>query len=262
MNNKHLEETSTNKYGEIFKIIKYINSDNVIIQFKNNGYIKHTTYYYFKNGKVCSPYARRTWGIGYLGEGEYTFSDKNIVDSKGHSPKTKCYKYWEGMLSRCYNPNNKKHLSYINCTVCDEWHNYQNFAKWFYENYYEISNEEMCLDKDILNKGNNIYSPNNCCIVPATINKIFIKREKAKKFEMPIGITKTENKNKPTTYRAKIKKYSQYKQIGNYYTMKDAFNAYKIEKEKYIKEVADLYKDKIPKKVYDAMYNYKVEITD
>ena len=27
-------------------------------------------------------------------------------------------------------------------------------------------------------------------------------------------------------------------------------------------EVADYYKDKIPTKLYDAMYNYQVEITD
>lgn len=29
-----------------------------------------------------------------------------------------------------------------------------------------------------------------------------------------------------------------------------------------IKEVADYYKDKIPKKLYNAMYDYEVEITD
>ena len=29
-----------------------------------------------------------------------------------------------------------------------------------------------------------------------------------------------------------------------------------------IKEMADKYKDQIPQKVYDAMYNYQVDITD
>ena len=33
-------------------------------------------------------------------------------------------------------------------------------------------------------------------------------------------------------------------------------------KENYIKQVAEEYKDKIPDKLYEAMYNYKVEITD
>ena len=44
--------------------------------------------------------------------------------------------------------------NYLDVTVCEEWHNFQNFAKWFYENYYEISGEKMRLDKDILIKGN------------------------------------------------------------------------------------------------------------
>ena len=38
--------------------------------------------------------------------------------------------------------------------------------------------------------------------------------------------------------------------------------AYKTFKEQYIKQVANEYKDKIPKKLYDAMYRYEVEITD
>ena len=42
----------------------------------------------------------------------------------------------------------------------------------------------------------------------------------------------------------------------------EAFRAYKQFKEDYIKQVADEYKDKIPQKLYDAMYNYKVDITD
>ena len=41
-----------------------------------------------------------------------------------------------------------------------------------------------------------------------------------------------------------------------------AFTCYKNFKENYIKQVADEYKDLIPKKLYDAMYNYKVEIND
>jgi hypothetical protein len=41
-----------------------------------------------------------------------------------------------------------------------------------------------------------------------------------------------------------------------------AFYAYKVFKENYIKQVADKYKDLIPQKLYDAMYKYEVEIND
>ena len=50
--------------------------------------------------------------------------------------------------------------------------------------------------------------------------------------------------------------------LGFFDTIEEAFNTYKIEKEKYIKQIADEYKNRIPKKLYKAMYNYKVEITD
>ena len=49
-----------------------------------------------------------------------------------------------------------------------------------------------------------------------------------------------------------------------YNTIEDAFYAYKQAKEAHIKEVAtQYYKDgKITEKVYNALMNYKVEITD
>ena len=45
----------------------------------------------------------------------------------------------------------------------------------------------------------------------------------------------------------------------------EAFEVYKKAKESYIKEVADFYMSKypnFPKKIYDALYNYKVDIND
>ena len=51
-------------------------------------------------------------------------------------------------------------------------------------------------------------------------------------------------------------------QIGIFDNPMSAFEAYKKEKEKYIKEVADSYKSVIPTKVYDAIYQYEILITD
>lgn len=41
-----------------------------------------------------------------------------------------------------------------------------------------------------------------------------------------------------------------------------SINTYKIRKEQNIKEVADKYKSRIPRKLYKALYNWKVEIDD
>ena len=55
---------------------------------------------------------------------------------------------------------------------------------------------------------------------------------------------------------------SIHRNLGYFETPKEAFQAYKVAKENYIKQVADEYKDKIPYRLYEAMYNYEVEITD
>lgn len=61
---------------------------------------------------------------------------------------------------------------------------------------------------------------------------------------------------------AEMFKYNKGVYLGNFDTIEKAFQAYKVAKEAYIKEVADKWKDKIEPRVYEAMYNYKVEITD
>lgn len=165
-----------------------------------------------------------------------------------------------GMIRRCYDNKYKlKHPTYKDCTVCDEWYNYQNFAKWYDENYYLIDNEEMNLDKDILYKGNKIYSPRTCVFVPQNINKLFTKTDKLRG-EYPIGIS----------YNKKDSIYVVHCNDGNGNLIylgcspnnNKLFKIYKEFKEKIIKQVADKYKNKIPQKLYDAMYKYKVEVID
>ena len=50
--------------------------------------------------------------------------------------------------------------------------------------------------------------------------------------------------------------------LGSYGNTTDAFTAYKVVKEAYIRELADKYCDSITENVYDVLVNYKVEITD
>lgn len=103
-----------------------------------------------------------------IGEGNYKVSDNTIVNLN--------YSTWLSMLKRCYNIEFQfKHSSYIGCSVHEDWHNFQNFAKWYDENYYSIGNERIALDKDILVKGNKIYSPETCIFVPHNINNLFTK---------------------------------------------------------------------------------------
>ena len=50
--------------------------------------------------------------------------------------------------------------------------------------------------------------------------------------------------------------------LGCFNNPEDAFQAYKLAKEAYIKDVANKWKDKIDLRVYNALMSYKVEIND
>ena len=57
------------------------------------------------------------------------------------------------------------------------------------------------------------------------------------------------------------KKYKRI-HLGYYNDELSAFYTYKEYKEKHIKNLADKWKDQLEPRVYEALYNYKVEITD
>lgn len=180
---------------------------------------------------------------GYTGQGIYS--------NKTH-PKT--YSIWYSMLNRCYNKKTTQNPSYKHCSVSKEWKCFQNFAKWFDENY----KESWHLDKDIIFKGNKIYSSETCCFVPREINNLFTKTDTLRG-EYPIGVTKRVGIK---GFRVRILIRNKDFHLGTFDTSEEAFQAYKVAKENYIKEIADEWRKQITEKVYEAMYKYEVEITD
>ena len=116
----------------------------------------------------------------------------------------------------------------------------------------------MCLDKDILVKGNKCYSPETCSFVPKHINLLFVKGD-ATRGELPIGVTFHKQTGK---YRALLCVNGGKRHIGLYSTPEEAFYGYKAAKEAEIQRLADIYMDYIPEEVYEAMMEYEVEIDD
>lgn len=243
-------EEKTNTFGSLMRIINYRNCNDIDVYFEKYEWTKkHTSYSQFTNGTIACVYEPRVYGVGYSGKGKYKVSE--------NGKHTKCYKTWYHMLERCYDPKYiQKHPSYKGCKVSDEWHNFQLFSEWYYENYYKIEGQRMDLDKDILCKGNKIYSPDTCVFVPQAINKLFTKNDKCRG-DLPIGVYYSNKK-----YNAQCNTNETQKYLGRYDTKEEAFQVYKQYKERYIKEVAKEYKDKIPSKLYEGMMKYKVEIND
>lgn len=248
--NKKLGQEKPNYQNCIMKIIEYNNSKNIVIEFQDKYKEKiRTSYSNFNKGNIKNHFIPTVLNIGYLG-----CTKVNNANA---------YKHWVAILYRCYDKTSlKKSPNYIGCSVCDEWLCYKNFEEWYEKNYYEIPNEEMCLDKDILIKGNKIYSPNTCVFVPKRINTLFIKCDKARG-NLPIGVSKREENKYKNSYRAKCRNiYGKRITSKTYKNPIECFYEYKKIKEQTIKDAADLYKDKIPNKLYDAMYNWKVEVND
>lgn len=247
-------EIAFNNSGQQMKIVEYVTNKEIYIKFLGYQNIIKATYNNFKNGRISNPFSKTVKGIGYLGVGKYK--------TKEFGKETKVYSTWKHMISRCYDKNRHSNSFndrvYKDVVVCEEWHNFQNFGEWFDRNYYEIEGEMMELDKDILLKGNKIYCQQFCVFVPKSINSIFTNATK-NRGEHPIGVWKHKNR-----FECGCRNIFKNKQVflGSFLTPDQAFQAYRDYKEKYIKEVAEHYKDKIPKKLYEAMYKYEVEITD
>lgn len=233
------------------KIIKYNNYSDIDIEFENGYVSKNNTYQNFKKGQVRNYLIEYVFGVACLGQGKYISEKNDIV-----TPEYEC---WINMLRRCYSDKYKKQFpTYKTCIACDEWLNFQNFAEWYNQNFYTAKNENMHLDKDILVKGNKIYSPETCIFVPSRINKLFIKGDNFRG-KYPIGVTYKSDINK---FIARCNTLDKRKNLGVFSTEEEAFNKYKTFKEKYIKQVADEYKDYIPDKLYKALYKYEVSIAD
>ena len=216
---------------------------------------KNKRYQSFKRGNIKCPYEPRICGIGYLGEGKYkAFENGRDTDE---------YKIYYQMIRRCYDSKlHERYSTYEICMVEEYLLNFQHMGEWIENNYYEVQGERMCLDKDILCKGNKIYSRETCIFVPERINTLFTKHDNARGDD-PIGVSDLPSGN----YQVNCNnEYGKRVYLGAYSTKDEAFNVYKQYKEKVIKKVIDSYEGKIPEPYYsrlrEAMYNYEVEIDD
>lgn len=238
------------------RIVEYINSANIIVEFQDRYKARiHAAYREFDEGGIKNPYYPSVCGIGMIGA---------KYPSKINNKATKEYKMWNSMLERCFVTKHKeKHPTYQSASCCQEWLLYDGFYEWLHnqENFNEWYNgERWAIDKDILIKGNKVYSPETCCLVPMNVNSLFTKCDAARG-SSPIGVCERKHgfeawcKN-PFTNKIEY--------LGYYSTPERAFQVYKTYKEKIIKQVAqeEYNKGNITKQCYEAMLNYKVEITD
>lgn len=237
-------------------IIEYNDAYDMKIQFQDeHKAIIKSSYGDFLKGYMRNPYEIIAGNHGFIGEGVY----KRSYNVNGNNVLYKDFQTWQGMHSRAENYSGHK-PEYTDVKVCEEWYNFQNFAKWYHENYYEVKGDIMNLDKDIMQPNSRIYSPKTCCFLPRRLNEIFHNLNKIRSNGLPIGIEWAKRKTSEDGYRVKVtyvddtnhRKYIR----KTFDCLEDAKEFYSKFKQEDTRRIIRPYKNIIPEHIYNALYNY------
>lgn len=213
----------------------------VLVKFKDTGYEYGVEGKNALSGNVRDAYSKIIAGVGYLGKGKYK------SDKVG-------YQVWLDMIKRCYSPKSEHTARcYSGVTVDVEWHNYQNFAKWFYENY-------TCgwqVDKDFLVRGNRVYGPETCVFLPRHLNGFLVGGLKRGISRNPIsGSWKAACNDGDKDINGRCVQTS----LGYYKSETVALQVYKDFKLNKLEELKVLYGDKVPLIVFENIKEIILEL--
>ena len=230
---KHLFPVTDKQYNEILSIYEQDGTitDKQIMEIVNAVEFKPDDWKPWHN--------KRTYeGVGYVG------ADTSDIDYESYS-----FIKWKNMIQRCYSDVvHKLKPYYMDKEVCIEWLNYQNFKIWFDAHY--IPGTKVDLDKDLLYKEGNIYSPETCAFMTHFLNTVFEDR----------GIESNIKQNDDGTYSVSMIVLNKKMDIGVFDSEEEAHTGFIDGKIDYICDLAEKCKDKVPDYVYEGMLNYKIEI--
>ena len=166
------------------------------------------------------------------------------------------YDVWKTMLRRCFSEKFKAcHPTYKDVTCCFEWLSFGTFLEWCNrEVCYSGNLHSLSLDKDIIKRGNKIYSPDFCSFVPSAVNTLITDRGNDRGM-WPIGVSFNSRDGR---FYAQLSCSGKTKFIGTFQSPEEAFAAYKAAKEAQIKVVADHHKHLLKPAVYTSLMNWEV----
>ena len=236
--------------GGKFRIVEYKKSDKVTVEFEDTGYTKIVQMSSIRLGNIKDRLRPSYSGVGILGDKYGCQVDGKIC---------KEHLIWNLMIFRCYSIKNRlKNVNYNDCFVSENFKYYPYFYEWCNKQV-GFNSEDFELDKDLLIKGNREYGEDTCVFIPREINVMLTKSDKTRG-DLPIGVHFDKRRGK---YIAQMNRGTGVRKfLGSFESSEEAFNCYKVNKESYIKELAEKWKDAIDPRAYDALMNYEVEIDD
>lgn len=233
-----------------FTVSSYINNQKVLVQFEDTGTLVWTSKDRAVKGTVRDKNHPSIFGVGCIGVGEY----QSRYGSKG--AKTKEYQVWENMIARCYYPKSSRYEAYggQGVVVCEEWLNFQNFAKWFATNY----KEGYHLDKDILGDGKH-YGLEVCRFIPQKLNNLLVNNtvNVGKESGLPIGVSVSRDRYQCTL---SLNLTNGVKYGAD--TVQKVREYYEKAKTNGVREVVESFREDIPVEVYLKLKDYKFEYSE
>lgn len=234
----------TLNYGGLL-VLEYRKSSEVLAEFVETKTKITASIGSIMAGQVKDRFAPSVCGVGIIGN-EITVKNGKAV---------RVYNLWQTMLERCYGANNQDKLqAYKGCTVSENFKYFPYFKEWC-SNQIGFGKMGWDLDKDLLSKGNKIYSEDTCCFIPSEINRCISSKGVDSKYDLPLGV-KEHGGRGTKYYSASISKFGENYYIGNYDTIAEAETAYKVERKKYICQLACKWKDSIDPRAYDALIKF------
>lgn len=164
---------------------------------------------------------------------------------------------WNNMSQRCRTGGAKQQQRPTYTGVSHTFSDYHDFIGWA-QTQIGYGLDGWALDKDLLVKGNKIYSKDFAVFLPAEINSFLIKQESTRG-DLPIGVTFDKERSK---FAAQMFKENKRVHLGRFESPIDAFLAYKQNKEAYAKELAHRWAGQIDPRAWAALLSYKVEFND
>lgn len=192
------------------------------------------------------------------------------IGSKGTTYKSwdgekllKEYDQWVGMIRRCSLKFQSSNIAYEGVTCSEDFKSYTFFYEWCQEQIGFKNKDDRGmlwqLDKDVLIKGNKIYSEDTCVFVPKHLNTIFLKNKNQRGTHL---IGTGWSKRDELFYPIKRDRNGKSLYAGMFKDESEAFLVYKKHREALIQEIANDYKTQLDPRAYQALMNYQVEMTD
>lgn len=233
-------------YGD-YTLLRYIRDTKCLVEFNLTGYHLWTNAKAVREGSVKDPYFPNIYGVGYVGVGNYP----STYYKKGSKTNTPAYEVWLSKLKNCYGDSVRSHI-YSDVEFCDEWLNFQVFAKWFYEQT-KVYGKGGFVDKDLLFLGNREYSPQTCCYVPPAVNSLF---SGSSGNISGVHWCNTKKKWVAQIQRGELTAQGKKKQsyLGMFDNKEDADRVYYAAKLEHVKVVALRYQELLPEKLFYKLY--------